>query len=342
MAPGTEWVGGSSPLSASAYFAIFNFRRAPQTRAGGWWGYPALPSPAAALRWHRAPLRLPLIIGVFVLWRSFPTAPPPKHTLLRLLTLAAQKDSGHARTVKAPPSSIRRGRKTSPCQSPFACHHSHHFRQRQMRRLALLSEAAFRLPPYLRSSAVYVPLLYDTFVRSPLPPHCSTSPLHCPLKLLERYLFKIKHFACPANQKFVPALQSANRAAVSKAAGGVGMVGRVGSGSWSGADGMSPKFIIIAYDNSRKEIWKQLSGSPTTSFCSFFFFFCPRFFLPEHIKLWRIIDSLSNWFNKAYCCCYCCWFSFLSPPSASLATVCCLLSLSHSLALGQLVYFKHP
>lgn len=99
---------------------------------------------------------------------------PPKHTLLRLLTLAAQKDSGHARTGKAPPSSIRRRRKTSPCQSPFACHHSHHFRQRQMRRLALLSEAAFLLPPYHRSPAVYVPLLYDTFVRSPLP---HTAPL---------------------------------------------------------------------------------------------------------------------------------------------------------------------
>lgn len=79
------------------------------------------------------------------------SSPPSPHTLLRLLTLAAQKDSGHARTGKAPPSSIRRrssgGGKTSSCQSPFACHHSHHFRQRQMRRLALLSEAAFLLPP---------------------------------------------------------------------------------------------------------------------------------------------------------------------------------------------------
>lgn len=183
------------------------------------------------------------------------------HTLLRLLTLAAQKDSGHARTGKAPPSGIRRrssgGGKTSSCQSPFACHHSHHFRQRQMRRLALLSEAAFLLPHFFALQLFMCPC-FMTLLYVPLCPHTVPFPLslllHCPLKLLERYLFKIKHFACPANQKFVPALQSANRAAVSKATGGVGCGGRVGSGSWSGADGMSPKFIIIAYDNSRKEI----------------------------------------------------------------------------------------
>lgn len=97
---------------------------------------------------------------------------PVPHTHTHPLTLAAQKDSGHARTRQAPPSSIRRrsrrGRETSPCQSPFACHHSHHFRQRQMRRLALLSEAAFLLLFVLQ--LFNVPLLYDTFVSSPLPP----------------------------------------------------------------------------------------------------------------------------------------------------------------------------
>lgn len=102
------------------------------------------------------------------------------HTLLRLLTLAAQKDSGHARTGKAPPSSIRRrssgGGKTSSCQSPFACHHSHHFRQRQMRRLALLSEAAFLLPPFSILQLFMCPC-FMTLLYVPLCPHTVPSPL---------------------------------------------------------------------------------------------------------------------------------------------------------------------
>lgn len=113
---------------------------------------------------------------------------PPKHTLLRLLTLAAQKDSGHARTGKAPPSSIRRGRKTSPCQSPFACHHSHHFRQRQMRRLALLSEAAFLLPP-ISALQLFMCPCFMTLLYVPLCPHTAPLPHYIALSSCSSDIF---------------------------------------------------------------------------------------------------------------------------------------------------------
>lgn len=88
------------------------------------------------------------------------------------------------------------------------CHRSHHFRCLPLLSCSRFSSiclcvfALWHFCPVKR----WLKFLLLLLLLSSLPAH---------LRLWPWYLFKIKHFACPANQKFVFALQSANRAAVS-------------------------------------------------------------------------------------------------------------------------------
>lgn len=180
MAPGTEWAGGFSCVPSLPQPTLPSSTSAgnPKHRLGC--GVPGTSFPCR--RFAMAPSATSTVTHYrrVCFMKVVSNSSPVPHT--HPITVAAQKDSGHARTKQAPPRSIRRRsrreRETSPCQSPFACHHSHHFHQRQMRRLALLSEAAFLLSPSFTlqlfmcpcfMTLLYIPL-FTRYTHSSPPP----------------------------------------------------------------------------------------------------------------------------------------------------------------------------